>query len=74
MTIEEQYNQLFGDMLDIKKANYCDNEYITQSQIQQHSWMIGLAEVYPNEDCVQHDPQPLLPILKKIDQQLIRIE
>ena len=25
MTIEEQYNQLFGDMLDIKKANLITN-------------------------------------------------
>ena len=53
---------------------YLDNEYITESNIQHHSWLIGLAEVYTNEDCVQHNPQPLLPELKKIDRQLIIIE
>jgi hypothetical protein len=77
---KDNYNYLWKHIDDLfccytsEETIYCDNEYITQSQIQQHSWMIGLAEVYPNEDCVQHDPQPLLPILKKIDQQLIRIE
>ena len=53
---------------------YLDNEYITDSNIRQHPWLIGLAEVYTNEDCVQHNPQPLLPELKKIDRQLIIIE
>ena len=53
---------------------YLDNEYITESNIQHHSWLIRLAEVYTNEDCVQHNPQPLLPELKKIDKQLMKVD
>lgn len=53
---------------------YLDNEYITDSNIRQHPWLIGLAEVYSNDDYVQHKPKPLLPELKKIDRQLMRVE
>jgi len=53
---------------------YLDNEYITDSKIKQHPWLIGLAEVYTNDEYVQHEPQPLLPELKKIDRQLMKVE
>ena len=53
---------------------YLDNEYIKKSTILQHPWLVGLAEVYTSKDCVQHYPQPLLPELKKIDRQLMKVE
>ena len=69
----KQIDDTFNDYSD-EEFVYLDNEYITQSQIQQHSWLVGLEEIYTNEDCVQHNPQPLLHELKKIDRQLIIIE
>lgn len=69
----EHIDILFCDYFD-DDTIYLDNEYITPSEIQQHSWLVGLAEIYTNEDCVQHNPQPLLPELKKIDRQLMRVE
>ena len=74
------YNLLWEQIEDnftfYKRSNiqYLDNEYITDSKIKQHPWLIGLAEVYTNDESVQHTPQPLLPELKKIDRQLMRIE
>ena len=53
---------------------YLDNEYITDSNIRQHPWLIGLAEVYSNDDYVQHKPKPLLPELKKLGKQLMKVE
>ena len=78
-TFKDHYTPLWSELEhrfaeDGNVSLYLDNEYITESNIQHHSWLIGLAEVYTNEDCVQHNPQPLLPELKKIDRQLIIIE
>ena len=72
----ETVDSIFSDYSDESAGDtiYLDNEYITQSQAQHNPWLVGLAEVYTNEDCVQHDPQPLLPILKKIDNPSIRMD
>lgn len=77
---KNNYNLLWEQLEDnfnyYTSANiqYLDNEYITDSKIRQHPWLIGLAEVYTNNECVQHTPQPLLPELKKIDRQLMKVE
>ena len=67
--IEEQF-KLFRSATIL----YLDNEYIKKSTILQHPWLVGLAEVYNGKECVQYDPQPLLPELKKIDNPLMIIE
>ena len=78
-TFKDHYTPIWSELEhrfaeDGNVSLYLDNEYITESNIQHHSWLIGLAEVYTNEDCVQHNPQPLLPELKKIDRQLMKVE
>jgi len=67
--IEEQF-KLFRSAAIL----YLDNEYIKKSTIQQHPWLVGLAEVYNGKGCVQYDPQPLLPELKKLYPALIKVE
>lgn len=69
----EQIDALFRYYQD-SSIVYLDNEYINTSKILQHPWLMGLAEVYTNDECVQHDPQSLLPELKKIDRQLMKVE
>ena len=67
--IDKRFNDYEGS-----NTLYLDNEYLKTSKIRRHPWLIGLAEVYTNNEYVRHNPQPLLPELKKIDRQLIRIE
>ena len=66
--IDEQFQ--YSDV----NITYLDNEYITESNIRHYSWLVELAEVYTNDEYIQHDPQPLLPELKKIDRQLMKVE
>lgn len=53
---------------------YLDNEYIKKSTILQHPWLVGLAEAYTSKECVQYDPQPLLPLLMRDDKLLMKVE
>ena len=65
-----EYRGYNGDAM----INSYGNDYITMSMIQQHPWLIELSDVYINENCVKHDPQPLLPRLIQIDRQLMKVE
>jgi hypothetical protein len=69
----KQIDDTFNDYSD-EEFVYLDNEYITDSNIRHQPWLIGLAEVYTNDDYVQHKPKPLLPELKKLGKQLMKVE
>ena len=69
----KQIDKRFNDY-DSCNLLFLDNDYITMSMIQQHPWLIELSDVYINETCVKHDPQPLLPRLIQIDRQLMKVE
>lgn len=69
----EQIDKIFRDY---KGSNtiYLDNRYITKLKIWCHPWLVRLAEVYTNDYYVRRNLQPLLPELKKIDKQLMKVE
>ena len=60
------------DRFDI--TAYLGNEFLTAKMIDKNSDMIRLTEVFGNPRYAKHTPQPLLPYLRQIDKQLIRMD
>ena len=60
------------DRFDI--TAYLGNEFLTSKMISKNSNMIRLTEVFGNPRYAKHEPQPLLPYLRQIDNKLIRMD
>lgn len=72
----DDYDSLWEYIDDCRTGNniYMDNEYITSKMIQQNPNIVKLAEVYDLSRYAQHDPQPLLPLLRLLDKQVLTFE
>ena len=52
---------------------FLDNEFITDQMVEQNSDIIKLAEIYNNDDCIQHYPaKSLLTELRRLEKQVMR--
>ena len=73
LTLSESLQKYFEDYE--RTCCYLDNEFITDEMIEHNPDIVKLAEIYSNDDCIQHLPtKSLLHELTQLDKQVMRFD
>lgn len=73
LTLSETLQNYFEDY--DRTRCFLDNEYITHEMLKNNSDIVKIAEIYSNDDCIQHFPmKSLLHELTQLDKHVMRFE